>query len=98
MGPRRTRTALDDDQPTVLDFMAERRPAARPHALLAGGGELVADALANHLAFELSEGEQDVEGQPAHRSRGVELSGDAAEGDVVPLEDVDASRGPSASG
>ena len=32
----------------------------------AGGRELVADALADHLALELREAEQDVQRQPAH--------------------------------
>ena len=83
------RLALDHHQPAVLDLVAERRPAAHPHALLARGRELVADALADDLALELGEAEQDVERQPAHRGRGVELLGDADEGHVVALEHVD---------
>ena len=83
------RLALDHHQPAVLDLVAQRRPAAHPHALLARGRELVPDALADHLALELGEDEQDVERQPAHRGRGVELLGDADEGHVVPLEHVD---------
>ncbi len=71
------RLGLVDDQLAVLDVVAERRPAAHPHALLAGGGELVPDALADHLPLELGEGEQDVERQPAHRGGGVERLGDA---------------------
>ena len=57
---------LVDDELAVLDVVAERHEAAHPHALLAGGGELVADALADDLALELGEGEQDVERQPPH--------------------------------
>ena len=57
---------LIHDQLAVLDVVAERHEAAHPHALLAGGRELVADALADHLALELREGQQDVERQPAH--------------------------------
>ena len=49
------RLALDHHQPAVLDLVAERRPAAHPHALLAGGGELVPDPLADDLALELRE-------------------------------------------
>ena len=51
--------------------------------------ELVPDALADHLALELGEAEQDVERQPPHRGRGVELLGDADEGHVVALEHLD---------
>ena len=57
--------------------------------LLAGGRELVADALADHLALELGEGEQDVERQPPHRGGGVERLGDADEGDAVAVEHLD---------
>ena len=56
------------DQLAVFDLVAERDEAAHPHALLARGGELVADALADDLALELGEGEQDVKRQPAHRA------------------------------
>jgi hypothetical protein len=45
--------ALVHDQLAVLDVVAERNKAAHPNALLAGRGELVADALANDLALEL---------------------------------------------
>ena len=48
---------LVDDQLAVLDLVAERDEAAHPHALPAGGRELVADALADHLALELGEGQ-----------------------------------------
>ena len=80
---------LVHDQLAVLDVVAERHEAAHPHALLPGGGKLVADALADDLALELREGEQDVERQPAHRGRGVERLRDADEGDVVAIEHLD---------
>ena len=57
--------------------------------LLARGREFVANSLANDLALELGEREQDVERQPAHRGRGVELLRDADEGHVVSLEHLD---------
>jgi hypothetical protein len=80
------RLALDDHQPAVLYLVAEGRPAAHPHALGAGGGELVPDALATDLPLELGEAQQDVQRQPPHRGGGVELLGDADEGHVVALE------------
>ena len=46
---------LVHDQLAVAHVVAERRRAAHPHALAARGGELVADALADHLALELGE-------------------------------------------
>jgi hypothetical protein len=45
------------------------RAPAHPHAALPGGRELVTDALADHLALELGEGEQDVEREAAQASR-----------------------------
>ena len=87
--PDEVRLRLVDHQLAVDDVVAERRHAAHPHALAPRGGELVADALADHLALELGEAEQDVERQPAHRRRRVELLGDGDERDAVPLEDLD---------
>ena len=52
-------------------------------------GDLVADALAGDLAFELGEGEQHIEGQTPHRGRGVELLRHRDKGDVMGVEDVD---------
>ena len=80
---------LLDQQLAVLQPVAERDIAAHPHALLARGGELVADALADHLALELGEGEQDVQRQPAHGGGGVEGLGHRDEGDVVGVEHLD---------
>ena len=45
-------------------------------------------SLADHLALELGEGEQDVERQPAHAGGGVEGLGHAEEGHAVRLEGV----------
>ena len=41
-----------------------------------GRGDLVADALAGDLAFELGEGQQDVQRQSTHRGGGVERLGE----------------------
>jgi hypothetical protein len=49
------------DKLAVLDVIAERRQAPHPHALLLRGRDLVADALAGHLALELREREQHIE-------------------------------------
>ncbi len=76
-------------------LVAEGRPAAHPHALLLGSGDLVADAFAGDLSLELGEGEQDVEGQPAHAGGGVEGLGDRDEADlpgVEPLNDASEVR------
>ncbi len=63
-----------------------RRPSTCPSF---GGGDLVADALAGDLALELGEGQQDVEGQPAHRGGGIELLGDGDERDALRVEQLD---------
>src|SRR3990170_2932068 len=51
---------LVDDESALVRPVADRRRAAHPHALLLGGGDLVADALARDLALELGEGQQYV--------------------------------------
>src|SRR6476620_3938159 len=65
-----------DDELAVFDVVAERGLTAHPHALLLGGRDLVADALAGDLALELGKRQEDVERQASHRRRGVELLGD----------------------
>ena len=80
------------DEPSVVDVIAERRDSAHPQPLALAGGDLVADALAGHLALELGEGQQDVEHQPPHGGGGVELLGDRDEGDPVALEHLDHAR------
>src|ERR1700730_2030460 len=67
------RLAFDDDELAVLRPIPERRTASHPHPFLLRGGDLVADALADDLALELREGQQNVEGQAPHRGCRVEL-------------------------
>src|SRR5215467_1555465 len=67
------RLAVDDDELAVLYPIPERRHAAHPHPLLFRRGDLVADALADDLALELREGQQNIEGQASHRGRRIEL-------------------------
>jgi hypothetical protein len=78
-----------DHQLPVLDAVAVGRHPAHPHALLAAGGDLVADALGRHLALELGEREQDVQRQPPHGRGGVERLRDRDEGHAVPVEHLD---------
>jgi hypothetical protein len=52
--------------------IAERNRPPDPNALALGGRDLVAHPLADHLALELGEREQHIEGEPAHAARGVE--------------------------
>ncbi len=62
-----------------MHLVAERDQTTHPHSLLLGGGDLVADPLARHLALELGEGQQDIERQASHRARGIELLGNRDE-------------------
>ena len=78
-----------DDQLAVLDLVAERRPAAHPDALLAGGGDLVPDPLADHLALELGKGHQMFRVQPPISVGGVERLGDRDERGLMALEQLD---------
>jgi hypothetical protein len=40
------------DKSALANLITERDAAAKPDALALGGGDLVADALANHFALE----------------------------------------------
>ena len=71
--------ALDDHKLLVLDTVAERHRTARPLAAPASGGDLVAGALGDHLAFKLGEAHQHVQREAADGVRGGEVLGDADE-------------------
>src|SRR5258706_10585419 len=75
-----------DDELAVADLIAERSPTPHPHALLPGGGDLVADALANDLPLELGEGHEHVERHSPHGALGVERLRDRHKGYAVMLE------------
>ncbi len=83
------RLAVDDDELAVLRLITERRHPTHPHPLPLRGGDLVADALADDLALELREGQQNVEGQAPHRSRRVELLRHRDEGRSPRIEALD---------
>ena len=83
------RLAWINHQTALADVIADGRHPAHPHALAFGGGNLVADAFPGDFALELGEGEQDVEGQTAHRSRRIELLGDRNERDPLGVEYFD---------
>jgi hypothetical protein len=77
------------EQLVILEIVSKRDHAAHPHAFSLGGGNLVADALAGDLTFKLREGEQNVEGQPAHRRCGIKVLRDRDEADIMGIEDLD---------
>ena len=60
---------LDDDECSTVRFEAERHVASHPQALSLRGGNLVTDAFARDLAFELREGEQHVQSKAPHPGR-----------------------------
>ena len=84
--PDARRFCLVRHQLAVANIEPERSVATHPHAPLARGSELVADALADHLTFELGETEQDVQCKPSHRRRGVEGLRYRDEGHSVPFK------------
>src|SRR4030081_1222490 len=83
------RLAFDDDELAVLRLITERLHPTHPHPLLLRGSDLVADALADDLALELREGQQNIEGQAPHRGRGVELLRHRNEGGTPRVDDLD---------
>src|SRR5436309_5348694 len=62
--------------------------AADPETLALGGRNLVADALGGHLTLELGKRQQDIERQPPHRCRGIELLRDRDERYVMAIEQL----------
>src|SRR5690625_49978 len=81
--------ALIGHQPAVCHVVSKWWYASHPHTLTLAGRDLVADTLTGDLAFELSKRQQDVQHQPTHRGRRVELLGDRHEGYAVALEHLD---------
>jgi hypothetical protein len=77
-----------DHQSAIPAVIAERHHAADPQSLSLRGRDLVADALAGHLALELGKGEQHVQGQPPHRGGRIELLGDRDERDPMGIEQL----------
>jgi hypothetical protein len=87
--PHRGGAGLVHHQLAVPHHVAERHRPAHPHAAGAGGGDLVAHPLADHLALELREAEQDVQRQPPHAGGGVERLRHRDKRDVVGVEHLD---------
>src|SRR5690242_3435546 len=68
---------LWDDHELLVDAcVPEGNGAADPDPLALRSSDLVSHALADHLALELGERQEHVEGQPTHAARGVERLGD----------------------
>ena len=53
--PYGSRFVVVDDQLALAEVVSHRQRSAHPHPLALGGGDLVADTLANNLALELRE-------------------------------------------
>src|SRR5262249_20716738 len=86
--PHRLGLGLVHNELSIPHVIAERNGATHPHALAAGGGKLVADALARDLALELGKRQQDIEGEATHRGRGIELLGDRHERHAMGLKQL----------
>src|SRR5580704_3544911 len=56
-----------------VEVISERHRPAHPHSFLLRRRNFVPNPLSCNLSFELCEGEQDVEGEPAHGRRCIEL-------------------------
>src|SRR5271156_4161115 len=78
-----------DQQFALADVVSDRNRTSHPDPFTLGGGDLVADAFADNFALELCEGEQHVQGEPAHRGSGIELLGDCYERHTLSIEQLD---------
>src|SRR5580700_2665012 len=57
----------------MLYVISEGSPAAHPHSFALRGCDFVSNPFTGDLAFELSEGKQNVKSKTSHGCRGVEL-------------------------
>src|SRR3984957_21155938 len=80
---------LDNMERPVLDPISKRNHTPHPDALPLRGGDLVSDPLAGDLALKLGEGQQHIESQSAHASRGVERLGDRDERHLMRVKQLD---------
>ena len=90
--PYRLGLGFVDDESPVLNVVADGHGTTHPDALLLGGGNFVADALAGDLPLELGERQKHVQHQPAHGGRGVELLGHRDERDALAFEEFSQLR------
>jgi hypothetical protein len=67
-------------QLAAYPVVAHGHQPSHPHALLLRGRDLVPNPLPGNFPFKLREGKKDVERQPFHRTRGVELLGHGDKG------------------
>src|SRR5437870_1006438 len=88
-GPNALSLRFNHDDLAVLGLVSERGYAPDPQSLALGGRDLVSNALGGDFPLELSKRQQDVQGQPPHRGRGIELLGDRDEGHALTIEQLD---------
>jgi hypothetical protein len=70
----------------IFGVITEGHHTADPEPLAFGRPDLVPNTLGRDLPFKLGKGQKDVQGQAAHRGRGVELLGHRDEGHAVSIE------------
>src|ERR1700722_9328265 len=75
-----------DKNPTLAQIIAEWDAAAHPHSLGLRSCDLIPNPFAGHFPLKLREGEEDIEREPAHRGRSVELLRDRNEADLLRIE------------
>src|SRR6266436_2790164 len=88
-GPDPLSLRFNHDDLAVLGLVSERGYAPDPKPLAFGGRDLVTDALGGHFPLELGKRQQDIERQPPHRCRRIELLGDRDEGYPMLVEQLD---------
>src|SRR5260370_21075388 len=88
-GPDALSLRFNHDDLAVLGLVSERGYAADPEPLALAGGDLVTDALGGDFPLELGTRQQDIERQPPHRGRRIELLGDRDEGHAMTIEQLD---------
>jgi hypothetical protein len=88
-GPDLLCVLLDDGELLAKALVAQGHGTADPDALALRGGDLVPHPLADHLALELGEGQEHIEGEPAHARSGVEGLRHRDEAHLMGIEGLD---------
>src|SRR5258708_28897373 len=87
-GPNAFSLLFNHDDLAVLGLVSERGYAPDPQPLALVGRDLVSNALGGDFPLKLGTRQQDIERQPPHRGRGIELLGDRDEGHAMTIEQL----------
>jgi hypothetical protein len=87
--PDGPRFVFDNGDLAIFGLIAQGHHAADPEALAFRSFNFIPDALGGDLPLELRKRQKNIQRQPTHRGRGVELLGDRDKGYAMGIEQFD---------